>query len=131
MTTDWDLVRAMIEAAIDFCEEAEALGLREQDRSATIEAGGQRVSVYDIMTSAWTFPESVRYRIVRERHDKGADLPYVPEAARVLVGMAQACAELIGAKDAAPAEDVIQNMLRWYGQHAAPGLREAIAGRAG
>lgn len=36
------------------------------------------------------FPEAIRQRIIHARHAAGADQPYAPEAARMLVAMAQA-----------------------------------------
>lgn len=127
--TDWSLVRDMMLAAIDACARIEAAGCREDDRDAAIALGGARVSVQDILVSAWTYPEAVRYQIIRERHERGCDLPYVPEAARILVATAQAAAELIGAGDGMPAEDAIRDMIRWFGDHAAPGIERAIAER--
>ena len=103
MKSDWNLIREMIGAAIDACERVEAAGYTEADRDATIDVGGQQVSVQDFLVSAWTLPENLRYQIIRERHDKAADLPYVPEAARILVATAQASAELIGAGEKSPA----------------------------
>ncbi len=35
------------------------------------------------------FPEAIRQRIIHARHAAGADQPYAPEAARMLVAMAQ------------------------------------------
>lgn len=127
MKTDWNLVRTMLGAAIDACERIEAAGYTENDRDATIDVGGQQVSVHDFLVSAWTLPENLRYQIIRERHDQAADLPYVPEAARVLVATAQASAELIGAGENIPAGDAIQRMIEWFGDHAASGIEEAIA----
>jgi hypothetical protein len=118
----------MMAAAIDACERIEASGYRADDRDATIDVHGQPVSVHDILASAWTFPEAMRYRIVRHRHDQGADAPYVPETARILVAMAQASAELIGADRAVPAGDIRQ-MIAWFAEHAAPGIERAIARR--
>ncbi|WP_244561531.1 hypothetical protein [Ensifer aridi] len=97
MNTDWNLIRSMMDAAIDACERIEAAGYSESDRDAMVKIGDQQVSVHEFLISAWTLPENIRYQIIRERHDKVADLPYVPEAARILVAMAQASAELIGA----------------------------------
>lgn len=131
MKTDWNLIRQMMGAAIDACERIEAAGYTEADRDASIEVGGQQVSVHDFLVSAWTLPESLRYQIIRERHDQAADLAYVPEAARILVAMAQASAELIGAGDTSPAGDGIQKMIQWFGSHAAPGIEQAIADRRG
>ncbi len=129
MKTDWNLIREMMGAAIDACERIEAAGYSENDRDATIAVGGQQVSVHDFLVSAWTLPENLRYQIIRERHDQAADLPYVPEAARVLVAMAQASAELINAGDTSPAGDDIQKLIQWFGNHAAPGIERAIADR--
>ncbi|WP_331375354.1 hypothetical protein [Sinorhizobium chiapasense] len=129
MTTDWNLIREMMSAAIDACERIEAAGYNENDRDATIDVGGQKVSVHEFLISAWSLPENIRYQIIRERHDKATDLPYVPEAARILVAMAQASAELIGAGETAPAGDGIQKMIQWLGNHAAPGIERAIAER--
>ena len=127
--TDWALVRAMMGAAIDACEQIESLGYTEADRDITVDAAGRTVSVFDIMTSAWTYPETIGYQIIRERHDKGADQPYVPETARIVVNMARACAELVGSGEAAPAQEPIRKMLRWYENHAGALLGEAIASR--
>jgi len=129
--TDWELIRAMMRSAIDACERLEALGVGENDRDAWVEIAGRQISVFEILTSAWTYPETLRYQIVRDRHEKGADLPYVPETARVLVNMAQACAELIGARDAAPAGADCRRMMRWYDEHALSGIERAIKARRG
>jgi hypothetical protein len=37
------------------------------------------------MVSAWILPENLRYQIIRDRHESGVDLPYVPEAAPFVV----------------------------------------------
>ncbi|SRR5258706_5486507 len=126
MKTDWNLVRAMMQVAIDTCEQVETLGYREQDRGASVEVAGQRVSVFDILTSAWTAPENLRHQIIRERHDMGADLPYLPETARIVMNMAQACAELIGGQEAAPADAATRKMICWYSDHAVPRIQKAL-----
>ncbi|MFW0759280.1 hypothetical protein ACN1C3_31940 [Pseudomonas sp. H11T01] len=50
----------------------------------------------------------------------------MPEAARILVAMAQACGELIGAHDAAPAQQAIRGMNHWYSSYAVPNIKAAI-----
>jgi hypothetical protein len=40
------------------------------------------------MVSRVSLAPSLQYQIIRERHEKGLDIPYVPEAARVIVKMA-------------------------------------------
>ncbi len=129
MKTDWNLIREMIGAAIDACERIEAAGCSESDRDATVEVGGQRVSVHDFLVSAWTLPENLRYQIIRERHAQAANLAYVPETARILVATAQASVELIGAGETSPAGNDIRKMIQWFGTHAAPGIEQAIADR--
>lgn len=130
MQTDWTLIRDMMKAAIDACERIEASGYKETDRDAAISVNGHMISVQDLIASAWTYPENVRYKIIRQRHDEGSDLPYVPEAARILVAMAQAAVELIGAgSHEPPGADETRKMILWFGGHAAPGIEQAIADR--
>jgi len=62
MKTDWALIRDMMRAAIDACERVEAAGYTENDRDASLSIGGREVTVHDILVSAWTYPETVRYR---------------------------------------------------------------------
>lgn len=70
MKTDWNVIRGMMNAAINACERIEASGYAETDRDATINVGGQQVSVRDMLVSAWTYPENLRYQIIRQRHEK-------------------------------------------------------------
>ncbi|WP_455874794.1 hypothetical protein [Rhizobium yanglingense] len=101
--TDWELIRDMMAAAIDACE---------SDRDAAVSVRG-----------AWTYPENIRYAIIRERHEKADDRAYVPEASRTLVAMAHAAAEIIGSgQPKAPAADDIRKMITWFGSHAVPGV---------
>ena len=126
MRTDWNLVRKMMATAIDSCERMEELGYSELQRDKRVKTNDAEVSVNDIVVSAYTYPELIRYRIIRERHTADADLPYVPETARILAGMAAACAELINAADVQPAQKDIEQMINWYREHALPNLRIAL-----
>lgn len=129
MKTDWNLIREMMSAAIDTCERIEVCGYSENDRDATAVLAGQNVSVYEMLVSAWTYPENIRYQIIRSRHDNQNNLPYVPEAARILVAMSQAGAELIDANvsDATGAD--IRKMIDWFRNKAAPKIEEAISSK--
>ena len=127
MPTDWNLIREMMAAVIDSCEQIEAAGYTERDRDLTVDISGQKVSVQEFMVSAWTLPENLRYRIIRDRHDTGVDLPYIPEVARVMVRMAEACSELVGAGEAKPAEEQARSAIQWYRAHAVPHIQRAIA----
>lgn len=129
MKTDWNLIRSMMATAIDTCEKIEALGYTESDRDLVFDTEHGKATVFEFMVSAFTYPENMRYGIIRTRHDMGADLPYVPEFSRILVAMAQAGAELIGAQEAAPADDAIKAMIGWYNNHAIPNLERAMAHR--
>jgi L-serine deaminase len=127
--TDWMMVRQMMNAAIDFCEKVEASGCHESDRAATTVVDGQAVSVQDVLTSAWTYPEAMRYAIIRQRHEDDDDLAYVPETARILTAMAAACAELCGSKSGTAEAAGVAGMLAWFETHAGDTLESAIAKR--
>ncbi|POA72570.1 MULTISPECIES: hypothetical protein [Pseudomonas] len=126
MKTDWQQIREMMNTVIDSCEQIETAGFNEEHRSATVKIEGVDYSVQEFLISAWSLPENIRYQIIRERHEAGNDLPYVPEAARILVSMAQACAELVGAADTAPAQKAIAGMNHWYKACAVPHMTAAI-----
>jgi hypothetical protein len=113
--------------AIDACERVAALHYAETAREATIDIGGQRVSVHDFLVTAWTYPEKLRYQIIRERHDTGVDLPYVREAARILLAMSQAASELADAGEVTPAKQDIQKIIKWFDEDLVRGIESAIA----
>jgi len=125
--THWDVIREMMNVAITACETIEKTGYAEFDRSTTIKIEGQQVSVHDLLVSAWTYPENIRYQIIRERHEADANLTYVPETARILLAMSQAAAELVNADETMPAEEKIQSMISWFTSHLIPNIESAIA----
>lgn len=142
MNTDWELIRGLMNAAIDACQTVEELGIDHNDHAKTIEVNGQTVSVYDFLQSAHTYPEALRYSIIRNRHDLGDDLPYTPNTARMLVSAANACAELIDARELNIAtsgihppltgktqsiRQEVEGVIRWYGDHFTPRLTEIMA----
>ena len=126
LKTNWDLIRDVINTVIDSCEALEDAGYRETDRGKAIEIGGQSVSVQDLLASGWTIAEHVRYQVIRERHEKGEDLRYIPETSRILVAIMAACAELVaGGQDPAGGE-AARRMAGWFRDHFDPGIRKAI-----
>lgn len=127
MRTDWNSIRGMLNAAIDACERIQALQYAEADREATTDIGGQKVSVHDFLVSAWAYPEKLRYLIIRERHDTGVDLPYVPETSRILLAMSQAAIELVNAGEVTPAKQDIQQMIKWFDEDLVRGIEGAVA----
>ncbi|WP_321855129.1 hypothetical protein [Paraburkholderia tropica] len=131
MKTDWHLIRNVLNAAIDSCEALESAGYAEEHRARTIIVNGRPVSVQEFLTSAWTLPENVRYAVIRQRHDAGLDSPYIPEAARILIAVAAACAEIVGAGNSPPGIEGMQNMAAWYRNHFDPNVKAAIDGISG
>jgi hypothetical protein len=137
-TTDWNLVREVMNAAIDACEHAERLGVGEDDREL-VTTKPPIVSVFDVLTSAWTYPETLRYEIVRARHDVGDDVPYRLELARIIAAVGETCAELVGARKLdAPAPSArgpqtirtrTEAMANWYRDRFRAALTDACAKR--
>jgi hypothetical protein len=117
VNTDWNLIRAVINTAIDSCERLDKLGYVESHRGLTVDVNGHNVSVHEFLISAWTLAENARYQVIRQRHDESKDLPYVPEFARILVSVATACVELIDAGEHPPAADFMNGMINWYRNH--------------
>lgn len=126
--TDWSLIRDMMNAAIDFCERIEAAGYTEADRDADVVVNGQPVTVQDILTSAWTYPENMRYEIIRMRHDDRTNLAYVPGTSRILTAMAEASAEMVAAGKGA-GEEPVRRMITWFEKDGAVLLETAIKRR--
>ena len=126
MTTDWKLIRETMNAAIDSCERLERAGYAERHRDLKVDVRGRPVSIYEFMVSAWTMPENARYEIVRQRHEKGIDVPYIPESARILTAVAAACAELVGAGETPSVGDPARGMIRWYRNHFDPNVERTI-----
>lgn len=138
MATDWKLIRELMNSAIHGCEAAEALGLREEDRGRSTGTAG--VAAWDVLVSAWTYPENTRYAVIRARHDLADDAPYRTELARAIQEAAGVCSELVGASklDASlpdPAGDsnsvrkVVQRLIAWYPKHMIPQLERAAVSR--
>jgi hypothetical protein len=119
----------MMNAAIDACECIEANGYPAIEKDTTVDVNGQKVSVQDFLTSAWTYPENIRYQIIHARHEAGEEWHYVPETARILVAMAHASAELIGTDASKPSNESIRNMISWFDDHLPAGLKAAMAGK--
>ncbi len=129
MATDWKTIRELMSAVIDFAEGVEMAGYEEQDRGRIMRVNGQQISLFDFMASAQSLPEDLRYRIIRERHDKGADAPFIPETARMIRSMGEACAELVDAAEVKPAEKRVQMTIHWYSEYALPHIRRALAAK--
>ena len=130
MKTDWDLIRSLMNTIIDACEHAENLQVTDEERAASAEVNGQRVTVQDFLRSAWTYPENAKDKVIIARAQAGNAKPYTSELSRALCESAKVCAELVGARtehgqpDAAA--DEARSMIRWYRSHFMPGLTSAV-----
>jgi hypothetical protein len=99
-TTDWEAIRALLNAAIDACEAVDRLGIGEDQRDGIAwRTNGVDVSVADFLASAWTYPENVEHELIRLRHRLDADAAYVDPLARTLMHVARAASQLVGARD--------------------------------
>lgn len=112
--------------AIDACERIERSGYSEANRDVTIQINEHTVSLHDLLVSASTYPEHMRYCIIRERHDLNANLPYVPETARILQNMAAVAAELVDTADRTPANQKLRDMITWYHDHLPTSVEKAL-----
>lgn len=130
MATNWQTIRELMLTAIDFAEAVESKGFSEEDRSIIVQANGRSISLYDLMVSAHTLPEALRYHIIRQRHDKGADAAYISDFARIMRSMGDACAELVGAADSKPADKQIRETISWYRNYALPLIEKALDTKA-
>ena len=124
MTTDWQLIRALMNSVIDACEAVENLNVTDEER--TIPLATNPANVWDTIQSSWIYPENVQYEIIRIRHERGNDKHYTPESARALVNAAKVCAELIGAGEAQAIQQPVQNLSQWYVAHMVPQVTNAI-----
>ncbi|NIE63144.1 hypothetical protein F3J17_04585 [Burkholderia sp. Ax-1719] len=126
MKTDWALIRAVINTAIDSCEALEDVGYSETDREKVIDVGGRSISVQDFLVSGWTIAEDVRYQVIRERHERGEDRRYIPETSRILVAVTEACAELVSGGQDPAGGDAARRMAEWFREHFDPNIKSAI-----
>lgn len=142
MKSDWTLIRETMNAAIDACERIEALNLSENELAAS---GVDQASVWEFLQSAWIYPENASYVVIRARHQLGEDKPFTPELARVLLGVARFCSELIGAEKldatvsktnphASNSEESIrelaQQLQRWYKEYFVSGVTSALSSKS-
>lgn len=137
--TNWNLIRDLMNTAIDACEAVEKLEITLDEWDILTELSP--ATVWEVLQSAWTSPEAVQYSIIRARHQLGDDLPYRPAAARTLAAVAQVCSELIDAKDITTGltginphhlneeqsiTDTVSQLALWYRKHMIPQLTKAI-----
>ena len=128
-------------AALDACERIDELGHLEDHRAATVAVNGHLATVFDLMQSSFTYPENLRYSIIRARNQLKEDKPYTTEVARTLQNVALLCSELIGCSKtqqevlgvnphdpntAKSIEAMIQELTDWYQETLTQGVTKAV-----
>ena len=97
MSTNWQLIREVMNGVIDACEAVEKLSpdpyAGEYDARSDYQ---DDVCVGDFLTRFWQYPEGAARDIVRIRSAIEADQKHPPETAKALMNAAVACAEAIG-----------------------------------
>lgn len=97
MSTDWELLRRVMNGVLDACEAMEAL--QPDLYAGEYEARSdyqEDVCVGDFLNRFWNYPEGAQRDIIRLRSLLGCDQKQPQEIARALVAAAMACAEAIG-----------------------------------
>ncbi len=127
--TDWNQIRNVFAAAIDFCEQLETLGYSEDARPGAV--GGDQ----------WEECVGVRgrherligcrgharcRRSVTTRHDTNNDLPYVPETARIIAAAAGVCAEFVHSDKKISSSAGIDRLTTWLGSDGVKALRATL-----
>jgi hypothetical protein len=125
-STDWGQIRDVLAAAVNFCEQLEALGYSENSRTRSALVNGTNVSVFEVVTSAWTLAEATRYTVIRSRHDANNDLSYVPEAARILAAASSVCAELVHSGGKVDANVAIERLKTWLNTEGVEALKTTL-----
>jgi hypothetical protein len=97
VSTNWELIRKVMNGTIDACEAVEKLNpdLFAGEYEARSDYQDD-VCVGDFLNRFWQYPEGAARDIVRLRSHAGADQKHPPETARALVNAAIACAETVG-----------------------------------
>jgi len=98
-------------------------------------------SVWDALQSAHTFPENVRYMVIRGRGQLGDSAPFVQPVSRVLQQVGALAAELVSAQHlqtpvkgidpysperGQSIESAIENLAAWYESHLVLNIEDAL-----
>jgi len=102
MSTNWQLIREVMNGTIAACEAVEKLNpdLFAGEYEARSDYQND-VCVGDFLNRFWQYPEGAARDIIRLRSHMDADQKHPPEIARALVNAAIACAEAIGLSEEA------------------------------
>lgn len=133
MKTNWDLVRELMNTAIDACEAIDKLGVTENNRQDTFTENGQcSATMWEFLQSSWIAPENITYSVIQARHELGKSKPYTDELGRTLLTVGKLCSELVGLEDTEAkvanannqqpqsVETMIKGLCAWYKSHFIP-----------
>jgi len=141
MATDWKLIRNLMNTVLDCCEDVEKLQIKEEEWAVTTPIGDQEVSVYDLLQSAWRYPENLKDCLIRARHEMGQDRHFLPDIHRSLVKSCEIAAELIGLEKPdttvsqvdpyrperkTSAREMVEELTEFYRDHITEGLHRAL-----
>lgn len=142
METNWQLIRRVLNTAVDACEAVEKTGVTEANRGDSFEVNGVTSgTMWDYLQSGWVAPENLRYAIIRARHELGEDKPYTNELSRIMEEVGYLSAEMVGARDTqtrvrnvgspfkeeASIEEMVEELCNWYEQALIPAVAEIMA----
>src|SRR5690606_40708244 len=143
MTTDWQLVRRLLNSALDACEALDRLEITDDERGVVMPTadGACAASVWDALQSAHIAPENMRYSVIRGRGQLGDAALFVQPVSRVLLQVGALAAELIGAQQLrAPVKGLdpyspesvqsmasaVEDLAAWYERYLVPNVEEAV-----
>lgn len=140
--TNWDLIRDLMNTAIDTCEAIEQLQISEQDRSKGFEKEEiESAKLWDFLQSSWIAPENLSYSVIRARHQLGQDAPYINELSRILIQVGRLSSELVGVEDSQKPvemstpfrqtneqsiETMVQDLCSWYRDFLVPSANKIM-----
>lgn len=143
MATNWQLIRRLVDSALDACESLDRLEITDNERSVLSTVDGKSAAtVWDALQSAITFPENVRYTVIRGRGQLCDAAPFVQPLSRVLQQVGALVAELVGAQQLqAPVKGAdpywpereqsiaaaVEDLALWYENYLVPVIGEALA----
>ena len=143
MSTDWQLIRKLVNSTLDACEAIDRMNICDQERAVLMGdiAGEQRPTVWDGLQSAYIAPENLRYSVIRGRGQLDDATPFVQPVSRVLQQMGMLAAELVGAEQLhTPLKGLdpyrpdslttlaaeVENLAQWYEKFFVPGVESAL-----
>jgi len=143
MSTDWQLIRNLINSTLDACEAIDQMNISDQERVVLMGgvAGEQGPTVWDGLQSAYIAPENLRYSVIRGRGQLDDAAPFVQAVSRVLQQIGMLAAELEGAEQLhTPLKGLdpygpdssttlateVENLAQWYEAFLVPGIEQAL-----